>query len=184
MSVNSILVFVLVITLHGLSFGKTTAEKLELKLGKYEETQTWLKSQFRVSESDLEKKLSLVPDMELNNEDQDNIQEMHRLRIEESKKKAVQDSIISFDQIREDKKTVEQFCAAVPKGGNLHLHPTGSWSPEFFQSLLDELGRGYSVTQFQMPKEGGTFLDFDRLFRPIREVVGRMQLDDPRTKRW
>src|SRR5690606_28341103 len=67
-------------------------------------------------------------------------------------------SAIDLDQVRKSRK-VEQFCALVPKGGMLHIHPSGTMNRATVQRLLES---------------GNPRLDFAPMLRNIAKA--------PRTK--
>lgn len=66
------------------------------------------------------------------------------LRIARAKARARAESVIDLDRIRGlgPKEAVEQareFCAALPKGGMLHVHPSGTLDRETVSSLLTQV---------------------------------------------
>jgi adenosine deaminase CECR1 len=67
--------------------------------------------------------------------DLDALREQQRIRIDEAARTARRASSIDLDEVRR-RGRVPEFCAALPKGGMLHVHPNGTLYPETVEQLL------------------------------------------------
>ncbi|SMF81866.1 hypothetical protein [Pseudobacteriovorax antillogorgiicola] len=63
------------------------------------------------------------------------IDQRHKLAIAQAKETARQSSLFSLAKVRQDD-LVEKFCAEIPKGGALHLHPSGMIHKEPLRKLM------------------------------------------------
>jgi len=63
--------------------------------------------------------------------------------IRDSRQRAIAMSTIDFSQFRtlpaaQSEQRIREFCAAVPKGAMLHIHPWGTLGPDTVQALLEQ----------------------------------------------
>lgn len=99
--------------------------------------------------------------------DEKELKTRHKQIIQNSKNKAVKESVIKISKIRE-KGAVKKFCRELPKGGVLHLHPSGVLD----RSTVKSLG-GYNTDLYFLKPGQNSFEEFDSLFSPLRSLLGR-----------
>ncbi len=74
--------------------------------------------------------------------DEDDLAELrqrHQEIIDQSRTEAVAASTLDLDLFRQDTSEVERYCSDIPKGGMLHIHPTGTRDRDTIVALLEEL---------------------------------------------
>jgi hypothetical protein len=91
-----------------------------------------------ISRADWEKLLALPADLAFTPQDLADLKASQALRIRKARELAKLDSVIDLDKVRAEKKIAE-FCAGVPKGGMLHVHPYGALDRPTAEKLLREL---------------------------------------------
>jgi adenosine deaminase CECR1 len=80
-------------------------------------------------------------DSALNAQDLTELRQSQRQRIDKARKKAIVDSLIHLDDFRklpdsERQTRIDAFCAQIPKGGMLHIHPGGTLNRQTVQELI------------------------------------------------
>lgn len=95
-----------------------------------------------ISRTEWEKALAPPSDEALSATDMAELLARHAQRIQQSRELAIKKSVIDFDAVRalpadEGNQRIRDFCAAVPKGGMLHIHPWGNLNPTTYKTLLE-----------------------------------------------
>ena len=134
------------------SVGCTTAatkhsvnEKLEAQWAKYDSARAELIRRIEDSELSLEQKpmnrdewerqIALPQEFAFLPDDLTILKRAQAERIETARKLAVQNSNIDLDKVRTQNQ-ISRFCAEIPKGGMLHVHPTGTLNRKSIRRLL------------------------------------------------
>lgn len=90
-------------------------------------------------------------------QDLKDLKQTQEQKIKASYQKAVEDSTIDLDKIRQEAKAA-QFCADFPKGGMLHIHDSGTLDQQTVHSLLMTKNPSLKIadllTRFSDPKSG------------------------------
>jgi len=118
------------------------------------------------SRSQWEDKLAPDKNCDFSPKDIAKLQSMHKKIIDENHKLAVKNSLIKTKFIK-SKKLEAKFCQELPKGGVLHLHPSGVIDNQ----TLKELGVR-DTSPFFLSHSQHSFSDFDRIFSPLRGLLG------------
>lgn len=127
-----------------------------------------LKDNSYISRSNWEQLLESSDNCNISATDIAELKDQHKKAIEEARKKAAENSVINLSDIKKDK-NVSEFCAALPKGGVQHLHPSGVLDVE----TLNELGVSRrELSRFFIPDGKTNFQTFDRVFSPLRGLLG------------
>jgi adenosine deaminase len=121
----------------------TLSEKLSAQWARYEAAQSELQNTFPapVTRDRWENLLALPSEMALTAHDLEELKLSQEQRIEEARKKARASSLIDLDRLRtlpsaESQKAIASFCAEMPKGGMLHIHPSGTLKQTTVEKLL------------------------------------------------
>ena len=99
-----------------------------------------------LSRDDWEKSIALEGREAFNESDLKSLQLRQNLQIELAHKQNVKNSIIDFEEIRKQKLT-SQFCAKIPKGGMLHIHPSGTINAKTLRRMLRKQNPLISITK-------------------------------------
>ncbi len=131
----------LAVTAVAMAAGEPTLDaKLDNQFRLYEVAKTKMldtaAARGTMTRSELDNVLLPPPHMRLNERNISALRDRHRAAIQAAKAKAENDSVLDLNQIRQDPAKLEQFCAQMPKGGILHIHPTGSISEKGVKEML------------------------------------------------
>lgn len=100
--------------------------------------------QKRISRQEWESELTSGGQLQWSSEELANLRQNQAHQIEKARQYAISHSVISFHQWRQLPQKVllpkaTQFCSVLPKGGMLHVHPTGTVNRATAQFLLENL---------------------------------------------
>ncbi|MFL5814891.1 MAG: hypothetical protein ACJ763_15050 [Bdellovibrionia bacterium] len=139
----SCLITAATLSLTATASATTLSEKLSAQWARYETAQSELQNTFPapVTRSHWEDLLALPSEMGLTAHDLEELKLSQEQRIEEAKKKALASSLIDLDRLRtlpsaESQQAIARFCAEMPKGGMLHIHPSGTLKQATVEKLL------------------------------------------------
>ncbi|MGZ3768995.1 MAG: adenosine deaminase family protein [Bdellovibrio sp.] len=132
----------------------TLQQKLEAQWQLYAKAQAFLLQQVQnpnlsvsqkiISRQQWENLLTLKDQWSLTDQDIVALVRSQRLRIQQAKLVNRQNSSIDLNQVRQ-KKTAQDFCAQIPKGGMLHIHPSGTLDKATADSLLQSLNPNLDI---------------------------------------
>jgi adenosine deaminase len=125
------------------------------------------KDRSSMTRSEWERLLAPSSECKITGKDERDLKKRHSEIITKSKKDAIQNSVIDISKVKE-MNVVEKFCKELPKGGVLHLHPSGILDRSTIKSLGD-----YSTEKYFLDPGQNTFESFDSLFSPLRRLLGR-----------
>lgn len=136
----------------------TLEQKLSAQWSKYKEAQSFALDHIAnqnqvVSRSDWEKTLEVPTPLKLTTSDLDQLKKLQIKKIAEAKAKATKNSVIDLNKIRVQKNT-EKFCAQLPKGGMLHLHPWGSVDRATLSKILESTNALIKYSDLKATLEG------------------------------
>lgn len=99
-------------------------------------------AQRTISRQEWEQWLAPAPHEAFTEADLAQLQERHAHQVQASRTQAVQRSPLDLDALRarpaeQAAQRIGQLCAAMPKGGMLHVHPWGNLTPQTFRTLLE-----------------------------------------------
>ncbi len=83
----------------------------------------------------------LTPDTSytMTEDDLTELQQRHTDLIATARTEAIASSTLDLDEIRQSTTEVERYCTELPKGGMIHIHPSGTRDRETVVALLEEL---------------------------------------------
>ncbi|APJ04310.1 hypothetical protein [Silvanigrella aquatica] len=113
-----------------------------------------------ISREDWEKLIALSPSEDFTDDDLLYLKTLQEKRIYKAKIKAKYESIIDLTKVRH-KQLEKQFCEQFPKGGMLHVHPSGTLDRNIANILL---------------QKNNPVLEFDAIFNDIDNSSGNKML--------
>lgn len=129
----------------------TWEQKESLQREVFESAQRKLIEKYRdgrvVSRGEWEKLLQLPEGARLTKEEQDRLRRDQRRRIDSRTVEARLRSSFDLDRIRRTDR-LREFCRLLPKGGMLHVHPTGTLHPSTVTTLLEQVNPVVALSQF------------------------------------
>lgn len=120
----------------------------------------------RVSRSQFENMIGPQGNCKFDKNDISDLSQRHQSIIAQARSNAIQNSIISIEKIKDSNKVIK-FCKELPKGGMLHMHPSGILD----RTTVKKLG-GYNIDKFFLPPGQNSFARFDQVFSPLRGLLG------------
>jgi len=128
----------------GTSAAATLDEKLSAQWARYDAAQAELlkTAPTPLPRAHWEELLTPPKEMALTQEDLTGLRLSQAIRIAIAREKARSESVIDLDRLRwlvspaASKAAISRFCAEMPKGGMLHIHPTGTLKPSTVEKLL------------------------------------------------
>ncbi len=88
-----------------------------------------------ITRADWEKRIQLQGGYAILPADLAELKAEQEKRIDDSRQLALRDSVIQLDTIKR-KHQIKKFCSALPKGGMLHVHPSGTLNAKSIHHLL------------------------------------------------
>lgn len=130
----------------------TLDEKLENQWRRYDKAQARLLERAAAnqitSRDEWEKVIAPAGEFAFTPADMAELRERQRNKIESARKNAVARSVIDFEGLRaRGGEAISAFCAAVPKGGMLHIHPGGTFSRQLVNELFQRKSRILPVAE-------------------------------------
>jgi hypothetical protein len=101
------------------------------------------------------------------NQDKTNLRKRHSKLIAAAKIVAKQNSVLDINKVK-TKALIGKFCKELPKGGVLHLHPSGVLDRSTIKMLGD-----HNTDKYFLDPGQNSFEEFDILFSPLRSLLGR-----------
>ena len=122
-------------------------KKMSHQFALYDKATLWLASYFKaghetavkpILRNDWEARLRPSPGCQLTAKELEELNQRRQKKIINSRKKSYQLSKFDLQAIRTHPKKLRQFCSALPKGGLIHIHPTGTVRREMVAGVLKE----------------------------------------------
>jgi hypothetical protein len=115
---------------------------------------------------ELNKIITPTSNCKFSRNDINELKDKHQQIIDQSKSDAVKDSVIKISEVKNNGR-IKQFCEELPKGGVLHLHPSGVLDDETIRELGDRRTGKYFLSDSQH-----SFESFDSIFGHLRSLLG------------
>ncbi len=138
----------LALGLSAAASGATLEEKLSAQFARWDAARTRLTSGTDVTRAEWESALALPATLELNDADRAALRTMHANEIAQAKQAATANSPLSLVKVRETHR-VKEFCAKLPKGGMLHIHPWGTLDDATLDAILSDVNPLLKVSKLQ-----------------------------------
>ena len=157
------------------------AHNLQQKLDKqwelYEQTRQALLTQVQktslppaqraISRADWEKMVNPTGEWAFEAKDIEELKKWQQARIDQAYQKALKDSVIDLNQVRQ-KKQAAQFCADFPKGGMLHVHDSGTLDRQTVHDLVSSRNPSLQIdkllAKFNDPNSGSILYDNEKVW--------------------
>lgn len=91
--------------------------------------------------------LTPQPAMALTGQDLDALKAWQRTRIQAARMAAEKTSVLDLNGVRKNG-TAKEFCQQFPKGGMLHVHPSGTFDHSFVRSVLIRTNPALEIPEF------------------------------------
>ena len=122
----------------------TLDEKLEAQFDLYEQARTAIITRVVdetgvVTRDEWEEWLTPEADYVLSDDDLTDLRQSHQDIIATGRTQAIADSTLDLEQFRDNATEVQRYCTELPKGGMIHIHPSGTRDRDTVIALLEEL---------------------------------------------
>lgn len=119
-------------------------DKLTHQWLKYEQASAYVADHYAqetpelIERADWEDRLIAHPGCQLSDKELQQLRDRQEARVAESRIRAAKLSRFDLDRVRQQSKLVQRLCREIPKGGLLHIHPSGTVTVDLLREVLQK----------------------------------------------